>query len=831
MDAATVSTTKSQAELKAELKALLATDVEKVEPVSLKAEKGLLNYLRLLKGLSKRYTIIITVKDTTGVFLTDEIADGIKALGFAVDLSFEKGLKKQGHHTYIGVIECGQTVCETLSKQKEPSYYTTARDGVAYEVVSKSYPEGNTAIIKIDGIDYATNRRGLNIAVFDQTAKSVIDSVCFDTQVVALTCSRLEEIIKSLEQKLNALALCGYNVPQYCIDNKITSVIIYSEQEYWSIAGNICMSFSLNRQVNIRAYCAARPFDGAPLDNKEVFTNVNFVNINEIQLIPTDTALLLHPSPQMEIFKRFEMAGLHVLTLDQIVTRMHNYIFTGIKALIDYSSKYPDVRIVCYRAPFFPTKDLSACEREMVEKGTDRHTIFRALKDGELITRVFGNFHYTNKEAMELFLGSDRIYNSDGELVFKDRKSQLVNYANGRRVTTDQPSQRKRSIFALGRCYAAGVFAPDDKTIWSYLQRRFNGDVAELGVTVENYSVHYAGNYNDGLLKKLWYIPVKPNDVILIDIWAQEYFPFIDLKDLFQRPHNYGEVFIENAWHYNENGYRAIADALFKFLQEHDFFQNSLPPPPEIPSLPVVTPPPMFGIPQDRIAATTAAARPQTPYAKELAAYKAFLKQTSETAVGRIGAVVMNCNPFTLGHRWLVEYAAQQVKRLYLFAVEEDKSVFPFADRFELIKQGVADLPNVTVLPSGKFIISSLTFTDYFSKSEMQDRVIDPTQDVRLFAEEIAPMLNITVRFAGEEPLDNVTRQYNEAMRRILPEYGIGFEEIERKEADGEVVSASRVRALLDTGAFDDVAGQLARLVPRTTLEYLERRAEQQTKA
>jgi [citrate (pro-3S)-lyase] ligase len=237
----------------------------------------------------------------------------------------------------------------------------------------------------------------------------------------------------------------------------------------------------------------------------------------------------------------------------------------------------------------------------------------------------------------------------------------------------------------------------------------------------------------------------------------------------------------------------------------------------------------MFGIPHGRIAATTAAAHPQTPYAKELAAYKAFLKKTGEAAVGRIGAVVMNCNPFTLGHRRLVEYAAQQVKRLYLFAVEEDKSVFPFADRFELIKQGVADLPNVTVLPSGKFIISSLTFTDYFSKSELQDRTIDPTQDVRLFAEEIAPVLNITVRFAGEEPLDNVTRQYNEAMRRILPEYGIGFEEIARKEADGEVVSASRVRALLGAGTFAEIAVRLARLVPKTTLEYLEMRAKRLT--
>jgi [citrate (pro-3S)-lyase] ligase len=236
----------------------------------------------------------------------------------------------------------------------------------------------------------------------------------------------------------------------------------------------------------------------------------------------------------------------------------------------------------------------------------------------------------------------------------------------------------------------------------------------------------------------------------------------------------------------------------------------------------------MFGIPQDSVAANTPI-RPQPAYAAELADYKALLKQTRENTIGRIGAVVMNCNPFTLGHRWLVEYAARQVKHLYIFAVEEDKSIFPFADRFELIKQGVADIPNTTVLPSGKFIISSITFTEYFSKSEIQDRVIDPTEDVRLFAEEIAPVLGITVRFAGEEPLDKVTKQYNDAMRRILPEYGVSFEEIPRKETGGAVVSASRVRALLETAPFAEVAEQLAQLVPATTLAYLEKRAAQPT--
>jgi [citrate (pro-3S)-lyase] ligase len=233
----------------------------------------------------------------------------------------------------------------------------------------------------------------------------------------------------------------------------------------------------------------------------------------------------------------------------------------------------------------------------------------------------------------------------------------------------------------------------------------------------------------------------------------------------------------------------------------------------------------MFGIPQGSVAVNTTT-RPQTAYATELATYKALLKQTRENTIGRIGAVVMNCNPFTFGHRWLVEYAARQVKHLYIFAVEEDKSIFPFLDRFELIKQGITDIPNVTVLPSGKFIISSITFTDYFSKSEIQDKVIDPTEDVRLFAEEIAPVLGITVRFAGEEPLDKVTKQYNDAMRRILPEYDVSFEEIPRKETEGVVVSASRVRALLEKAPFAEVAEQLAQLVPLTTLAYLEKRAK-----
>ena len=134
----------------------------------------------------------------------------------------------------------------------------------------------------------------------------------------------------------------------------------------------------------------------------------------------------------------------------------------------------------------------------------------------------------------------------------------------------------------------------------------------------------------------------------------------------------------------------------------------------------------------------------------ELEQYKNILKEYyREMFSPVIGSAVMNCNPFTLGHRYLVEQALTQCDFLIIFVVEEDRSVFPFEDRLRLVDEGVKDLPNVTVIPSGKFVISSLTFSDYFNKSELQDRTIDTSLDVTVFAREIAPCLHITKRFAG----------------------------------------------------------------------------------
>lgn len=183
------------------------------------------------------------------------------------------------------------------------------------------------------------------------------------------------------------------------------------------------------------------------------------------------------------------------------------------------------------------------------------------------------------------------------------------------------------------------------------------------------------------------------------------------------------------------------------------------------------------------------------------------------------GAIVVNCNPFTKGHRYLVEYAAARCELLHIFVVEEDRSIFPFAVRLKLVQEGVADLPNVRVSPGGNYIISAATFPTYFLKKEDDAVEMQARLDAALFAYKIAPLLSIKKRFVGSEPKCVVTNKYNQILHEIMPEAGIELEEIPRRmTSEGEVISASRVRQLLAQGVDDH---SLLKLVPETTYKYL----------
>ena len=187
--------------------------------------------------------------------------------------------------------------------------------------------------------------------------------------------------------------------------------------------------------------------------------------------------------------------------------------------------------------------------------------------------------------------------------------------------------------------------------------------------------------------------------------------------------------------------------------------------------------------------------------------------QHLNTTMQPTGCIVMNCNPFTLGHRYLIEQAAKQVERLYVMVVREDCTLFAYTERKAMVEQGVADVENVNVIDGSDYAISRATFPTYFLKRLDDAADTQMLLDLDLFRRHIAPALGATVRFVGTEPTDQLTRRYNQLMHEALKD----VREINRLEKDGNAVSASRVRKAMEEGDMNTIR----QLVPPTTLPYI----------
>lgn len=221
--------------------------------------------------------------------------------------------------------------------------------------------------------------------------------------------------------------------------------------------------------------------------------------------------------------------------------------------------------------------------------------------------------------------------------------------------------------------------------------------------------------------------------------------------------------------------------------------------------------------------------------------YKKYLASLARP--GRNGAIVMNANPFTKGHRYLVEQAASLVDNLYVIVVREDRSRFPYAERKAMIDAGCAGLDNVVVCEGSDYAISAATFPTYFLKKLDDATDTQIALDLDLFVNHIAKPLGVTVRFAGSEPEDALTRRYNELMAEILPGTSVAvvrqdhqpdpelvkgsalrqarrpidFVEIPRLEQNGNPISATSLRRALDKGNLKEAM----EYIPKSTVPYL----------
>lgn len=368
------------------------------------------------------------------------------------------------------------------------------------------------------------------------------------------------------------------------------------------------------------------------------------------------------------------------------------------------------------------------------------------------------------------------------------------NAINGIRTTCFQPKEYEGTIYLLGLCPIVGLYVEDQYTIASWMQKK----LLEKGYRyrVQNYGsmVHLDADI-DERLKEIdkW----QSGDIVIylsrigkaVGIQGGS---FEQIFEKFQIP---AKWVTDTYGHCNHKVNRFVADGMLEMVEP--YLSNNL----KKERSAQCNQPNIFEVMKNYI---------KSNYLDQY--FTSFYCKKYRT----IGAIVMNCNPFTKGHRYLIEYAKNRVEFLIIFAVEEDESIFPFEERYYLIREGIKDLTNVMVVPSGDFILSKNNFREYFSKQEDEMTIMNAEYDVRVFADYIAKPLHITHRFAGEEPVDRITKIYNETMKRILPQKEIIFEEIPRIRTDNVIISASEVRKYIQKKEYSKAFAML----PTSTIKY-----------
>ena len=472
------------------------------------------------------------------------------------------------------------------------------------------------------------------------------------------------------------------------------------------------------------------------------------------------------------------------------------------------------VHLIYVEPPFeYKIKGLSSFELERINNWLFD---FNKFEDNlPYLKRLYGE--RVSRDYIQSVFDGGVVVNGKKRKILLDYASKHVNIVSGRRITIGQSSSFHNTIYTHGSCTWYGNGIEDSQTIASYLQdkinkmhpnayRVVNSAIGRASTVFDDYQCIKEQNYRHGDIvilgsfTGLYFIPRS--------FYVRHKIPYLECSNLFDRPHEYGEWFLDDTLHTLPQGNEVIANAVFNKLDKELHW--------------------LCFEPDASERNVSSSHRPDLPnnlttgekvYGDNPALLEFIQSLQPYKKDGRNGSIVMNCNPFTLGHRYLIEYAASRVDNLYIFVVEEDKSYFSFADRIDLVRKGTEDLKNVIVLPSGKFIISATTFPGYFYKDNIKDVTIDCSNDLTIFAQYIAPALGIKIRFAGEEPLDPVTNQYNEGMKEILPQYDIEFQPIARKcDSDGsQVISASRVRNYFESGDLDS----LQSIVPPTTYRYL----------
>lgn len=449
----------------------------------------------------------------------------------------------------------------------------------------------------------------------------------------------------------------------------------------------------------------------------------------------------------------------------------------------------------CYQMPVPGGIQKALSESEVIKKEKQKWSIAGNAK------KVFWGENYSAEYVKKFKDDYERIRAviRNGISRIEDLQTDNFEVKNGHRVIPDVHFEVDchKKVFLIGPCIVFGVYVNNEQTIAYFLQKILeekycNIEVVNCGQMGPNYC-----------MGPLFVEEIGEEDIVV----CMNHFG----NEIQEKPYYAGELTevykdIESPYDYTIDGAlthcnyvinERIAERIYYDLNNNILRENA----------------------REKTACIRRKKMQDYYIPWEIAAYyrEYLMNFIWQKTTEKCGAIVMNCNPFTLGHRYLIEKACEQVERLYLFVVEEDKSDFKFEDRIEMVRRGVADMSKVFVLPSGRYIISKETFAQYFEKDKVKN-IESMDYDVHIFGEVVAKELGISVRFVGEEPFDRVTREYNETMKRILPEHGVEVKELPRSVTrQGEIISASKARRMLREGREE----RLREMLPESTIVYL----------
>ncbi len=359
----------------------------------------------------------------------------------------------------------------------------------------------------------------------------------------------------------------GYTLPQFCIDNKINRPLIVADAKFWQFIWEIHVQFRYDKRLSAKFSLLNSPTSSINLSfNKTLTTNLDCFNISELMHENFDKIIVLTKN------QIIGQSSPLIIYLDELVEYFTRKTYVEIP-LLNFLQRNPRVKIFTTKLPNQIEKYEGG--KEFGETLTESNMLAsQILKNPGKIKTPLDKFGYNNLEVYDMiYVAKGVIVDLDGFTVMNDVDDPLIRIKNGKRLTANQPSRFVNKIFFVGPCHYMGSYAPFNKTIESYLQKMLNEH--NLPYRVENEGQPYSNRYQD-IFYNLNLLNAQPGDIIFIWLSGNltaEFLPIIDLRNAFDPPHDYREIFVDKG-HINEIGYKILAEQFFDLLTRNNFFRD-----------------------------------------------------------------------------------------------------------------------------------------------------------------------------------------------------------------------------------------------------------------